>query len=96
MTSTSRRSNGGFREALRFDAGVALLGATGLAFAALVLAVIAVRGNTFIPPEGDLTKSLTFNAAVGIYYLTLAFFVPMARFSERRRGTAPASRRPTA
>jgi len=36
-----------------------------------------------IPPEGDLTKAITFDAAVGIYVITIAFFVSLAAFSPR-------------
>jgi hypothetical protein len=70
---------------LPFDKPLALLGLLGLVLGGLVLAVILVRGNTLIPPEGDLTKSLTFDLAIGIYYLTLAFYLPQAGFSRRGR-----------
>jgi hypothetical protein len=67
------------------DRVLALLGVLGLALAAIIFGVMLVRGNTRIPPEGDLTKSLTFDAALGIYYLTLAFYLPRARFSPGAR-----------
>jgi hypothetical protein len=70
----------------RFDGVLALLGVLGLVLATIVFGVMLVRGNTLILPEGDLTKSLTFNGALGIYYLTLAFYLPMARFGPRGRG----------
>jgi len=72
--------------AAEFDRVLALLGLLGLALAAIVLGVMLVRGNTLIPPEGDLTKSLTFDGALGLYYLTLAFYLPIARFSPAGRG----------
>ena len=83
--STGKRNVAGARRATEFDKSLALLGLLGLALAAIVFSVILVRGNTFIAPEGDLEKSLTFNAALGIYYLTLAFFLPLARFSPGAR-----------
>jgi hypothetical protein len=43
-----------------------------------------VRGP-FIPPEGELHKAITFDIAVGIYLLTIAFLVPYAGFSEKGR-----------
>jgi hypothetical protein len=64
----------------QFDPYVGALGVLAMGLSSLVVATILVRGNTLIPPEGDLTKSLTFNGAIGIYYLTLAFYVPLARF----------------
>jgi hypothetical protein len=62
------------------------LGIAGLTLAALS-GVIALTHGTIILPEGDLTKSLSFDAAVGIYVLTLALFVPLAEFTPfgRRR-----------
>jgi hypothetical protein len=78
---------------LRFDPAVALLGIIGMLLGGLVLVVILARGgDTFIEPEGDLMKALTFDGAVGIYYVTLAFYVPLAAFSAagRRRWVAAA------
>src|SRR5438105_2884285 len=58
------------------------LGLLGLVLAALCVAVAGVRG-LMIPPEGDLTKAITFDVAIGLFWLTLAFIVPLARFSAR-------------
>ncbi len=60
------------------------LGFLGIALGLLCLAVAAVRGP-LIPPEGELHKAITFNIAVGLYLLTLAFLVPSAGFSENGR-----------
>ena len=62
------------------------LGIAGVTLAALT-GGIALAHGTIILPEGDLTKSMSFDAAVGIYVLTLALFLPMAEFtaSGRRR-----------
>jgi hypothetical protein len=80
-----RRSIVSACRAAKFDSILALLGLLGLVLAAIVFGVMVVRGNTLIPPEGDLTKSLTFNGALGIYYLTLAFYLPLAQFSPGAR-----------
>lgn len=48
--------------------------------------VAGVRGVS-IAPEGDLTKAITFDGAVGVYLITLAFVLPLAQFpaaGERR------------
>jgi hypothetical protein len=58
---------------------LALLGLT-LAF---VCAVIGVVHGMLIAPEGDLTKAMSFDAAVGIYLLTIALFVPLAHFTPK-------------
>ncbi len=59
-------------------------GLAGLAIAAVLLVIHAIRGGAPIPPEGDLTKAITFTAGVGIYLLTLAFWLPAAGL--RREG----------
>ena len=58
------------------------LGITGLILAAACSGIALVHG-TMIPPEGDLTKVITFDAAVGFFVITIALFVPLARL---RRG----------
>src|SRR5262252_4656452 len=60
------------------------LGIAGVTLAALT-SVVAVVYGTIILPEGDLTKSMSFDAAVGIYVITLALFVPLAEFTPRGR-----------
>jgi hypothetical protein len=56
------------------------LGVLGLALSVACTA-IAVGGGMVIPPEGDLTKAITFDGAVGAYLLTIGLFVPLAHFS---------------
>lgn len=63
---------------------ITFLGFAGIVLGLFCLAVAAVRGS-FIPPEGEMDKAITFNIAVGIYLLTLAFLVPSAGFSEKGR-----------
>jgi hypothetical protein len=60
------------------------LGILGLTLAAACSAVALFRGM-LIPPEGDLTKAISFDAAVGIYALTLGCLVPFAVFTPRGR-----------
>ena len=57
------------------------LGAAGLALGAACAAVAMFKGSLLIGPEGDLSKAITFDGAVGIYLLTLGFFVPLANFT---------------
>jgi hypothetical protein len=62
------------------------VGGLGIALSALCLVVALTRG-LYVPPEGDLTKAITFDLAVGIYMITLGVLAPLARFSpagERR------------
>jgi hypothetical protein len=56
------------------------VGITGIVSALLVTAVALVRG-VMVPPEGDLTKAITFDLAVGVYIITIALFVPLAGFT---------------
>jgi len=60
-------------------------GIIGLVMGLFCLAVINERGTSLVPPEGNLSKAAAFDIAVGLYTLTLAFFVPGARFSRRGR-----------
>jgi hypothetical protein len=56
------------------------LGVLGLALSAVCIVIAGVRG-VMVPPEGDLSKAITFNGAVGLFWITLGFFVPLAQFS---------------
>jgi hypothetical protein len=53
----------------------------GIAIGLFCVALILLRGTALVPPEGDLAKAATFDIALGIYGLTLVFFVPGARFT---------------
>ncbi|HWL39371.1 MAG TPA: hypothetical protein VNO75_03960 [Gemmatimonadaceae bacterium] len=59
-------------------------GFLGIGLGLFCLAVAVLRGPV-IPPEGELHKAITFDIAVGIYLLTLAFLVPSAGLSEKGR-----------
>ena len=62
-----------------------ITGIVGVVMGLFCLAVIYERGTPLVAPEGDLSKAAAFNIAIGLYTLTLAFFVPGARFSQRGR-----------
>jgi hypothetical protein len=64
---------------------LALMGLLGIVLGLICLAVLAARGGAPIPPEGDLTKSASFDIAVGIYLLTVTLLVSEAGFSDRGR-----------
>jgi len=57
-------------------------GIVGLVLGVVGLVVFGVQGRN-IPPEGDVAKAVSFNLAAGVYLLTIALIVPLARFSER-------------
>jgi len=59
------------------------LGLIGVALGAGCTAVALVRGSLAVGAEGDLSKAITFDGAVGIYLLTLGFFVPLAEFTSQ-------------
>lgn len=58
-----------------------LLGFVLGAFCALYVA----RNGAIIPPEGDLSKAISFNIAIGMFLLTLAAFAPLAGMTVRQR-----------
>jgi hypothetical protein len=59
------------------------LGISGVALGAACAAAAFLRGGLLIGAEGDLSKAITFDGAVGIYLLTLGFFVPLAGFTTK-------------
>ncbi len=67
---------------LEEERGIAAMGALGILLAAGIGVVWLVHGPV-IEPEGVLSKPLTFDLAVGIYTLTLALMVPLARFPQK-------------
>ncbi|HMD50217.1 MAG TPA: hypothetical protein VKG79_14005 [Bryobacteraceae bacterium] len=57
------------------------VGTAGIGLSAVCAVIAAIHGGFAIGREGDLTKAITFDGALGLYYLTLGFFVPLAGFS---------------
>jgi hypothetical protein len=66
------------------ERGLFAAGLVGLLLGLVGLIVLALHGRS-IPPEGDVTKAMAFNVAVGIFLLTLALLVPLAAFTQRSR-----------
>ena len=64
---------------------LALAGVVAITLGLICFAVLAARHGVPIPPEGDLTKSGSFDVAVGIYMLTLTLLLPSVGFSDRGR-----------
>ena len=61
------------------------LGSAGLLLAAVCASVALVNGGWLIPPEGRLLEAAKFDAALGIYLLTLALILPLAGMTPRGR-----------
>jgi len=61
------------------------MGCVGIVLGLICVAVMMARGGRPIPPEGDLTKAASFDAAIGIYAITLALLLPSSGFSEKGR-----------
>jgi len=59
-------------------------GVFGFVLAAVCAVMIALQGAVILP-EGNLASALSFNAALGLFLITTAFFVPLAGFSLRKR-----------
>lgn len=66
------------------ERALALTGALGLALGGVCFGAIAVHG-VMVEPEGNLYKAGTFDAAVGMFLLTLALIAPVAGMSPRGR-----------
>jgi len=60
-----------------------MMGWLGIVLGLICLAVLVARGGAQIPPEGDLTKSASFDIALGIFAITLALLEPSAGLSEK-------------
>jgi hypothetical protein len=60
------------------------VGGAGIVLALLCLLAVAVRGR-FIPPEGKMLDAATFAFGVGIFTLTMALLLPLARYSQTAR-----------
>ena len=71
------------RDQLMLVRPLTVAGIIGIVVGLFCLAVINERGTALVAPEGNLGKAAAFSIAVGLYTLTLAFFVPGARFSPR-------------
>jgi hypothetical protein len=63
---------------------LAAVGALGVLIAAGMVLAALVRGNAVVP-EGNLFETATFDAALGIFLLTLAALSPLAAFTPRGR-----------
>ena len=61
------------------------LGSAGLLLAVVCAGVAFVNGGWLIPPEGRLLEAAKFDAALGIYLLTLALILPLAGMTRRGR-----------
>ncbi|WP_066248388.1 hypothetical protein [Neobacillus drentensis] len=63
---------------------IVLIGIMGLLVSLIFLLVIFIHGR-YVLPDGDLTKPLSFNAAIGLFIINLAVFLNLANFSEKGR-----------
>lgn len=66
------------------EKGLVITGVIGFLLAAFTAAVILVRGE-IVFPEGNLGDAFSFNAAIGIFILSIAAILPLAGFSSRKR-----------
>ncbi|HYH80903.1 MAG TPA: ABA4-like family protein [Longimicrobium sp.] len=83
VAAAVRQAAGGVLAAWRREWALTSVALLGLALGAACAVAIAVRGSQLVAPEGHLRKAMTFDVAIGIYLLTLALCVPLARFSAR-------------
>ncbi|MFD1706442.1 hypothetical protein ACFSCZ_06695 [Siminovitchia sediminis] len=66
------------------EKGLVMTGLLGFLLAAVVGLFILVRGPVVLP-EGNLGNAFSFNAAIGIFTLSIAAVLPLAGFSIKRR-----------
>ncbi|WP_274363225.1 hypothetical protein [Paenibacillus thermotolerans] len=58
------------------------VGLLGIALSLFFLVIIACKSG-FVPPDGDLYKPFSFNAALGLFLLNLAAFIPFSGMTGR-------------
>ena len=73
------------RSRLNESRPLVVMGCVGIVVGLICVAVMMARGGRPIPPEGDLTKAASFDAAIGIYAITLALLLPSSGEALRRR-----------
>lgn len=61
-----------------------ITGILGFILAAGIALFISFQGSIILP-EGDLGDAFSFNAAIGIFILSIAAILPLARFGTRKR-----------
>jgi hypothetical protein len=83
MVGVDGKGMSGFQATVTKARPVFGLGVLGLTLSALCAMLALIRGNLVIGAEGDLTKAITFDGAVGVYFLTIGFFIPLAQMSAR-------------
>jgi hypothetical protein len=66
------------------ERGLVITGLIGFILAAAIAFYIIVHGPN-ISPEGNMKDAFSFNAAIGIYILTIAGILPLAGFADRKR-----------
>ncbi|SDI02745.1 hypothetical protein [Alteribacillus bidgolensis] len=66
------------------EKGLVLTGLLGFVLGS-ICAIYSVFFGAVIPPEGDLTKAISFNFAIGLFLLTTAAIVPFAGLSPGKR-----------
>jgi hypothetical protein len=59
-------------------------GLIGIFLSLLFLTIIIIHGS-LIPPDGNLYKPFSFNAALGLFVINLAAYLPLANFTDRGR-----------
>ncbi len=66
------------------EKGLAITGLVGFLLAAFTAVFIFIRGPIVLP-EGNLGDAFSFNAAIGMFILSIAAILPLAGFSPRKR-----------
>ncbi|VEF49731.1 Uncharacterised protein [Bacillus freudenreichii] len=66
------------------EKGLVITGLIGFLLAALTAVFILIRGPIVLP-EGNLGDAFSFNAAIGIFILSIAAILPLAGFSVRKK-----------
>ncbi len=69
----------------REERALVVIGLTLCCVAALMQAAIWVRGTALVLPEGDLSRAVSFGAAVGMFVLSTALILPVAPLDPRGR-----------
>jgi len=61
---------------------IVITGIVGVLLSVMVLLAINIKGS-YIPPDGNLFKPFSFNAALGLFLINLGAFLPLASFTKK-------------
>lgn len=84
MKTTPQHANGTSVKLFQGEQGLVITGFIGFLLSAGIAIYILFKGP-IIAPEGNVRDAFSFNAAIGMFILSIAAILPLARFGARKR-----------